>query len=405
MTVQPVDKADPANVIANSDLPPFFKVANPDEVGIAPPTIRHGDALRSWVRTISGFQKEALVTSARTGDTWRMVSDEGSHLNGFDAAPPPLAFLTTGMVAAYMNEITALAALDNVAIRKLRLVQNNYYTMTGSMPKRTMVAGALPIELTVEIDCDLSDAALNQFLMNAVHASPLNGLMRGRNEGLFTLAKNGVELSTDKVKALGTPMLPDPGDHFDKAAVAPSPLEMMAPAGHTPEKPLKGGTSAPSVGLDLEQHRLLNLAAVCTLRDDGMKDIHQLLYSPRGTSFHFLSDEGEANGGHGRAPDANSYISVGLGFCFMTQFGRFITILKLDLRDYRIVQDTHFSLGGASGGTRQAGTADPAETHVYLTTSETDDVAREMLDISEQTCFLHAFCRTDLKTKLKVVRL
>jgi hypothetical protein len=45
------------------------------------------------------------------------------------------------------------------------------------------------------------------------------------------------------------------------------------------------------------------------------------------------------------------------------------------------------------------------ETHVHLTTTESDDVARDMLDVSERTCFLHAFCRTDLKTKLKVTRL
>lgn len=79
-------------------------------------------------------------------------------------------------------------------------------------------------------------------------------------------------------------------------------------------------------------------------------------------------------------------------------------ILKLDLPSYRIVQDAHFSLGGASGATAKPGRADPLETHVYLDTSESDETAQEMLDISEQTCFLHAFCRTDLKTKLKVRR-
>ena len=81
-----------------------------------------------------------------------------------------------------------------------------------------------------------------------------------------------------------------------------------------------------------------------------------------------------------------------------------MSMLKLDLPEYRIVQDTHFSLGGASGGTGQAGSADPIETHVYLTTSESDATAQEMLDISEKTCFLHAFCKTDLKTKLKITR-
>jgi hypothetical protein len=89
----------------------------------------------------------------------------------------------------------------------------------------------------------------------------------------------------------------------------------------------------------------------------------------------------------------------------MTQFGRFVSMMKKDLEEYRIVQDTHFSLGGASGGTGVAGTADPVETHVYLKTSEDEDFAREILDISEQTCFLHAFCRTDMKTKLRVIRM
>ncbi len=47
---------------------------------------------------------------------------------------------------------------------------------------------------------------------------------------------------------------------------------------------------------------------------------------------------------------------------------------------------------------------DPAGYRVILETSESDETAREMLDISGQTCFLHALCRTDLKTKIKVAR-
>ena len=140
------------------------------------------------------------------------------------------------------------------------------------------------------------------------------------------------------------------------------------------------------------------------MREDGMKEIVQLQYSPHGTSFNFPSEEAPENGGLGRSPDANSYISAGIGSCFMTQFERFVKMLDLDLSDYRIVHDSHFSLGGASGDTGKADSADPLETHVYLETRESDGIAREMLDISEQTCFLHAFCRTDLKTKLRVQR-
>ncbi|MBX2804776.1 MAG: OsmC family protein [Hyphomicrobiales bacterium] len=394
------------NILGESDTPLFFELANADDVGIAPPENRLGDSLRTWVRSLSVFQKEALVASSRTGRVWRLASDEGPYLDGHDAAPCPLAFLSVGMIASYMNEITALAKLQGVEIRKLKLTQDNYYTMTGSMPKRTMVGGALPVELQVEIDCDLEDADLNQFLMNAVHASPLNGLMRGKLDSLFTLSKNGHELQPDKAKQMAGPVYPDPGNHFALA----QPTQNQAfdpicwPKGVTPKKAVEGGTAAAGSSLTAEQNRRLNIGATCTLREDGMKEILQLQYSPHGTSFNFLSEEASENGGLGRAPDANSYISAGIGFCFMTQFGRFVKMLKLDLSDYRIVQDSFFSLGGASGGAGVAGAADPLETHVYLETSESDDIAREMLDISEQTCFLHAFCRTDLKTKLKVAR-
>ena len=386
------------NVIGGSGLPPFFKLANSDEVAIDCPENRKGDALRTWVRSLSGFQKEALVCSAKTGDTWRLVSDEGPYLNGHDAAPCPLAFLSTGMAASYLNEISALAEQRGVELRRLKLVQNNFYTMRGSMPKRTMVGGAEPIELEVEVDSDLDDAALNGLLMDAVHASPLNGLMRGQLESLFKLSKNGTELSPAKAIELDGVLFPDPGNRFDRGKPQSGNSDLMQPVGPTPKKDVSEGTAAAAGSLADEQNRRLNIGAIATLREDGMKEIQQMQYSPWGTSFRFLSSE------DGRAPDANTLISAGIGFCFMTQFGRFVSMLKLDLPEYRIVQDTHFSLGGASGRTGKAGQADPIETHVYLQTSEDDEMAREMLDISEQTCFLHAFCRTELKIKLKIRR-
>ena len=391
------------NKIADSGLPLIFEVDNFDDIGIETPELRRGDALRTLVTSLSGFQKEAVVASRRSGKAWRMVSDEGKYLNGFDAAPPPLSFLTVGMIASYMNEITALAKREDVEIRHLKLTLDNYYTMTGSMPKRTMIGGAEPAELQVEIDCDLSGGALTQFLMNAIHASPLNGLMRGEHDSLFNLSKNGTEILPAKVTKLNADLLPDPGD-AGKKATGESPSEvLLKPIGITKKKRVVGGTERSASSLTKHQDRRLNIAAVATLRDDGMKVITQQLYSPHGTESVFLSEEAEVDGGRGRAPDAASYISVGIGFCFMTQFGRLIPMLKLDLPHYQLVQDTHFSLGGASGDTGNAGKADPVETHVFLTTRESDEVAQEMLDLSEQTCFLHAFCRTDLKTKLKVV--
>lgn len=392
------------NKIAQSGQPLICEVQNFADLGVDTPDLRKGDALRTLVTSLSGFQKEALVASRRSGKTWRMVSDEGKYLNGYDAAPPPLSYLTVGMVASYMNEITALARREGVEIRHLELTLDNYYTMTGSMQKRTMVGGAEPVELKVAIDCDLTGGALTQFLMNAVHASPLNGLMRGEHHSLFTLSRNGVEITPGKVAKLDAALLPDPGDASQRAAVNAPQEVLLSYIGITEKKPVTGGTEQAASSLSEHQNRRLNIAAVATLRTDGMKEIRQQLYSPHGKEWLFLSEEAEVDGGKGRAPDAASYISAGIGFCFMTQFGRLVSMLKLDLPEYQILQDTHFSLGGASGGTGQPGQADPVETHVYLTTQESEEVAREMLDLSEQTCFLHAFCRTDLKTRLKAVQ-
>ncbi|MGR3502477.1 OsmC family protein [Pseudaestuariivita sp.] len=390
------------DLIGAESTPPFYKVANPGDIGLDLPAIRHGDAVRTWVNALAGFQKEALVGSTRSGAVWRLVSDEGGYLDGHDAAPCPLSFLSAGMVASYMNEILALAAQQDVELRKLRLIQNNYYTMQGSMRKRTMTGGALPVELEVECESDLSDAALQELVANAVHASPLNGLMRGKLPSLFTLSRNGTQIETGEAIALDAPVVGDPSGDAPRAT--PSDLALITREGMSPKKDVAKGTAGAATSLTDEQDRTLNPGVICTLREDGIKEVEQHLYSPHGSVFRYLSEEAEPAGGQGRAPDAVSLISAGIAFCFMTQFGRMASMEKLDLPHYAIVQDTHFSLGGASGGTGQAGSADPVETHVHLQTSESDAVAQDMLDVSERTCFLHAFCRTDLKTKLKVTR-
>ncbi len=387
------------NLIAASERDPFFEVVNADEVGVVAPENRKGDALRTCVQSLSGFQKEALVRSSATGRTWRLVSDEEAYLNGYNAAPCPLAFLSTGMAASFMKEIQAFSKLQGLEIRSLKLILDNYYTMQGSMPRRTMVGGAENPELQVEIDCDLDDAKLNEFLISAIYASPLCGLMSDKHMSLFKLAKNGQELPTAKVPELDGPLFPDPQSHFENTTPGVNDLELMSRLDLTPKKEVKRGTAAAGSSLTEEQDRRLNIGAIAVMREDGITELQQMMYSPHNNSFRFLSSE------DGRAPDANTLISAGIGFCFMTQFGRFKSILKLDLPDYRIVQDTHFSLGGASGNTGLPGSSDPVETHVYLKTNESDETAQEMLDISEQTCFLHALCRSQLKPILRVRRI
>ncbi len=390
-----------ANLLVESGKPRFFRVDATADIGFSPPDIRMGEAIRLCVRSLSGMQKEALVASARTGAVWRLASDEGAYLAGLDEAPCPLAFLTTGMVSSYMNETLALARIRGLAIDDIRLIQDNYYTMKGSALRGTMVGGARNVDLTAQISSDAPWEDLNRLLLDATAASPLNGLMRGSKESLFTLSHNGREIETGRALPIGRPAEPDPGDHFDAAQPAAGTLsELVDRGGMTPKA--EHSVTLANDSLTDRQDRLLHVRAICTLREDGVKQIEQQLFNPHGSIFHFLSDEAPKNGGKGLAPDAASYISAGIGFCFMTQMGRYASIVKKNLKNYRIIQDTHFSLGGASGGTGEAGKADPVETHVYLDTGEDDDFARRALDMSEQTCFLHAFCKADLKTRVSI---
>ena len=393
-----------SNPLKDSGKPLFFRVENDGEIGFSVPEIRNGEAVRLAVRSLSAMQKEALVASARSGAVWRLASDEGAYLDGQDEAPCPLAFFTTGMVASTMNEILALACERHIAIDDIRLIQDNYYTMQGSALQGTMVGGARNIELEAQINSDASRETLTQLVCDATAASPVGGLMREATESQFTLSHNGREIETGRALPIGRPAVADPGDRFDRAQAASGDWSgLVRRGGMTPQT--AETTSYQGSSLADNQDRILHVRGICSLRGDGIKEIEQHLYNPCGSIFHFLCEEAPENGGKGRAPDAASYISAGIGFCFMTQFGRYARIVKKPLAEYRILQDTHFSLGGASGGTGKPGETDPVETHVYLKTGESDDFAHTALDMSEQTCFLHAFCKAELKAKVRVTAL
>ena len=393
------------NVLVDCGLPLFFEVPNAQELGFTVGENRHGQSVRTWVRSLSVMQKEAVVVNSATGKAWRLSSDEGPYLNAHDVAPYPLCFLTAGMISSYMNELLSLARARGITLKNIRLSQDNYYTMRGVMGKGTMFAGALPIKLCLQAETDADDDTLNELTLHAIAASPLNGLMRGSLTSLFTLSVNGKQIEVRNVAALDGDALPDPGDNYSSLEVGSSTIGDTDLIEKLVETEIKFGVAG-GVGTSLadSQDRILHLQAHCDVREDGVKVITLTVLSPLGSVFQFLCDEDPKFGGRGLAPDAASYISAGIGLCFMTQLGRYAKMMKRPVEEYRIIQDTHFSLGGASGGTGKPGTADPVETHVYLKTGEGDDYGRDVLDQGEQTCFLHAFCRTDLKAKVRIKR-
>lgn len=396
-----MSRAQP-NPLVDCGKPLFFPLDNASAALLEAPPTRHEQSLRTVVRSLSMMQKEALVLNNATGRVWRLASDEGAYLAGLDEAPCPLAFFSTGMVSAWMEELLALAGTRGMTLHDPVLVQDNYYTMKGSALRGTMTGGARDVHLQARLQSDSDAAALQSLVQEAVAASPLHGLLQGEQPGCFSLTHNGQALSPGNSRPPET-VVTDPLHCFDAASPAGAEgaalVSRLGMSPETEETVTRAGGS-----LQAEQDRILHLRAICSLRDDGMKQVDVQLFNPHGSVFRFLCEEGEANGGRGRAPDAVSYMAAGLGFCFMTQLGRYASITKKDLHDYRIVQDTHFPRGGASSGSLQPGHADPVETHVFLDSGESDDFARQALVMGEQTCFLHAFCRTPLAVHAELIQ-
>jgi uncharacterized OsmC-like protein len=388
--------SDPPDILGGDTRPAFFPIADPSGIGLEATADERGPGVRTLVRALAGMQKEALVINGANRRAWRLTSDEGPYLAGHDRAPCPLCTFITGMVSSYMNEIQALAAARGLAIDDMELTLGNHYSMEGSALKGTMLGGAMPPELVVDMTADASRSDLDDLVREAVAASPVNGLLRGENNGLFTLSWNGAQIPVGAVRALAGPPEPDPAGAFQKVEIADVPVAGDLMVKVRPADEVEGVPGGVNTSLQESQSRTLHVQARCRLREDGVKVIHENLFRPIGSEFRFLSDEAPEDGGRGLAPDALSYLAAGLGFCFMTQFGRYASITKKQLDEYRIVQDIHF----APRGTGEPGRADPVETHVYLVTPEGEEFARTTLDMGERTCFLHATCRTDLTPKV-----
>lgn len=384
--------AQSPDILGSDPRPAFFPVANASDLGLRPPESSGGIPVRTWVRSLAGMQKEALVVNGATGTTWRLVSDEGPYLAGHDRAPCPLCHFVTGMAASYLNEVCSLAEGRGLETQGMRLTLDNFYTMEGSALKGTMTGGALNPGLSVEFPAPAREDEATSLIADAVATSPVHGLLANVLSSRFTLHHNGAATPVGHVAPLTTSH-PDPGDSFDRAEVAVEAMVaddlmvMLRPADQVEGIP--GGVNT---SLEESQSRSLHAQATSVVGVNGVKDIMETLIRPIGSEFRFRSGE------TGMAPDAVSYLSAGIGFCFMTQLGRYARITRKVLDHYRIAQDTVFY----PGEEEQPGRMDPVETHLYLETPEDVDFARQALDMSEQTCFLHATCRTPLGIEVHV---
>lgn len=383
--------------MTDQTLPSIESIGRPLVYKVAPPgPVRPPDPeavrVRVEARALEGMQKEALVHHEPTNTTWRMVSDEGPYLNGTDLAPFPLAFYAVGMAFSYLSELERHAAARGVVLRSVRLQQDNYYTMQGSAIRGDMIGGALPAEIAVSVESSASPEQIAELVRLAEASSPAQSYMNDVLRNTFWLAANGRPIPVKEVAACASDHHSDPSPEFD--AVQPAPTESSLPdiiTKRTSAEAVHGVEGGAGSSLHSEQKRTLHVRTEAWIRDDGMREAEVRLFKPIGSSFRLVSDETSR-----AAPPSLGYLSAGVGFCYMTQLGRYAKIVKQDLGSYRIVQDNVFRPRGA--GARAE--ARPVDTHLFVTLNDTDEAAQRLLRMGERTCFLHAAMRSGNRSKL-----
>ncbi|MBT3550592.1 MAG: hypothetical protein HN861_08140 [Rhodospirillaceae bacterium] len=377
--------------------PLVFKAA---EDGIPPDALNPSEArinTRTRVRSLTGMQKEVIVEYGPTGTIWRMASDEGAGLNGTDLAPFPLAFFNAGLLSSYMSEVQALAITKGLDAAGVHLSLKNSYAMHGSATAGTIQGASEPAELHLSPPGGADAAAWMEILRHAVIASPADAVMRMPLTSRFSLTCNGERIATNEVPECSDAAVGAGADLFDP----------LAPGGtfadNIIQKVVLDASDAPSQvagsGLNPDQKRSFLVNGTCAITTDGLKDIRVRHAMRTATAYHFLSDTSARFGGNEIAPPGLALLVAGIGFCYMTQLGRFAKMAKQDLKSYAITQDMSFGAPGASGGTDAQATADAAVTHVHLE-MDGDADPRLVTDMAARMCFLHSACAASLKTKV-----
>lgn len=347
---------------------------------IHPPSTSKKEVICSIISE-DGMRKEATVLDF-TGETWKIVCDEGPYLNGADSAPPPLAYFSAGMAFGFISQLNLLAEETGILIEDYTIIQDNYYTIEGSAIRGTMISGGLPVDVKIEIKSKGSETEIEQLIQKAKAQNPVYRYLDTQLENGFQLFHNDQKIGITSVSSSteSIPKLMKNGNYiigqdFNKTGTIVSKQVQV--------ETLFNVAGGKADSLKESQKRMLHIRAITTPHGDGLAETKVQIFKPLGSTFQFLCDLPTSIGGAMRTPSSLAYASAGIGFCFMTQIGRYAKIKKYDLAGYSIEQTTNFEIEAAQSK------VSPINTITHIQSDLTDEIAENILKMSEQTCFLH----------------
>jgi uncharacterized OsmC-like protein len=266
-----------------------------------------------------------------------------------------------------------------------------------------MIGGSKPAEVHIDIETAASVETIANLAQMAERTSAAHAMMRDVLTNTFAITHNHSPLPVIDVAPSSKPIADDLPAIFASATPDGDAnyLDDIITKVSAAKKQfgVEGGAGS---SLQAEQKRTLHVHGEAHLLDGVLMQTTIQLYKPIGSTFRFICDETRENGGHESAPSPLAYLSAGIGFCYMTQLGRYAFITKQKLTNYQIAQDTVFSLSATSDDASPVARALPVDTHVNLESDESDEVAQKTVQMSERTCFLHAAMRGQYPSKIQI---
>ena len=374
--------------IESLGYPLVFSVAGDGEVA---PDQADRVVVHAEVRCLEGMQKEACIRVG-SGRTWRMVSDEGPYLNGTDLAPFPLAFFTAGMQFSFLSQLLQGARARSIVMRSVTQSQDNFYSMEGSFLRGDATGGRDAGPSGGRHRVGRRPGRRREARGDGKCQLGRTGSRAGHLTNVFALTHNGRLCDVDGLATSRSTH--DSAPSFEGATpdtAHPGSDDIITKVQEAEKvRGVEGGAGS---SLKAEQKRTLHVHGEARVTDGMAMETDIQLFKPIGSSFRFLCDEIPANGGAESAPPPLAYVSAGVGFCYMTQLGRYAHILGKDLASYSLIQENGFAFEGSAAQGNWSVTAEPTDTYVFIDSDEADKVAGDFVRTGERTCFLHAAMR------------
>jgi organic hydroperoxide reductase OsmC/OhrA len=333
------------------------------------------------------MQKRGQIVRPRTGEAWQLLCDEGTGLGGTDWAPPPLAYFAAGMASSVTPAIK-----ERVGARAVSTTLDNNYSLSGSILRGTMEGKGYDPNIAVRLEDDtLTSMDKSGLVLEAVSSGLAGYLMKSVFRSEFCMIANGTPVNLD---------LPDWEQDIDAAALQTTALDparesqrYITKAFLRPDDPTyntKGGS-----GHDTEQNRTLKVSAATTSVTGDVITMDVGINRPGAGVYETL---GTSDAGAVGAPSSASLIAAGIGFCYMTQLGRYAEAKKRPVSNYRMIQAIDIPLPDADGSQTPV-----IGTKLFLNQDGLDDdFARDLAHSARRTCFLHATLQNSLRSRITV---